>query len=344
MFCLTHTRHCQRSPLVLRGTLLVSAVLSLFAMPVGLYALDGDPPAGKTPQANADAAREAEMQFPVTASALVKGKFNRSEGIAFNGEGDLFVTANAALWRIDTAGEATKLTDLYSNLGLAPIGKRDVLVADFGPTSAFDGSEYDDGIVWRVTPEGKKKIVARGIGDPNFILVLKDGTFLVSDDATNEIFKVEQDGTVNLFTTAVNHPNGLALSADETVLYIAQIFNSIRPITIDNRLWALQLEDGRPKGQPTVVAKTGERGANDGLARDVLDRIYIAANGEGKIYRFDPATNKLIVVAENMPHVASLAFGRGEFDHKTIYATSTRRGGGTIWMVPVGVEGAPLYR
>jgi sugar lactone lactonase YvrE len=291
-----------------------------------------------------DADRDDQTRFPVTPTALIKGKFSRSEGIAFNGEGDLFVTANHALWHLSVQGEAKKIVDLDSNLGLAPIGERDVLVADFGPTNAFDHGKNSDGVVWRVTPEGHKTAVAKGIGDPNFILVLADGSFLVSDDATNEIFKVERDHTVSLFTTAVNHPNGMVLSPTEDRLYVAQIFGSIHPITIDNRVWALPLEDGRPKGEPKVVARTGTRGANDGLAMDALGRIYIAANGEGKIWRYDPSNAELIVIAENMPGVASMAFGHGHFDRHTIYATSTRQGGGTIWKIPVGVEGAPLHR
>ena len=289
------------------------------------------PAASSAMPEESDSARKDEIRFPTTPIALVKGKFNRSEGIAFNGEGDLYVTANRALWRVGTQGETTRIADLDSNLGLAPIGKRDVLVADFGPTNAFEHGKNSDGVVWRVTPGGQKSIVAKGIGDPNFILVLKDGSFLVSDDATNEIFKVEPDKTVSLFTNAIDYPNGMALSSTEDTLYVAQIFGSIHPITIDNRLWALQLEDGRPKGEPKVVARTGERGANDGLARDVLGRIYIAANGEGKVWRFDPSSDELIVIAENMPGVASLAFGRGKFDHRALYATSTRSG--TIWAV-----------
>lgn len=285
-----------------------------------------------------------EVRFPVKPTALVGGTFNRSEGIAFNGEGDLYVTANSALWRVSTEGEATRIADLYSNLGLAPIGERDVLVADFGPTNAFDHGKNDDGIVWRVTPDGEKRIAAKGIGDPNFILVLENGSFLVSDDATNEIFLVDRDGTVSLFTNAVHHPNGMVISPDGATLYVAQIFLGIRPIIIDNRVWALELENGRPKGKPKVVARTGRRGANDGLAMDSLGRIYIAANGEGKIWRLDPQSGRLDVIAEKMPGVASLAFGQGKFDRQAIYATSTRRGGGTVWKVTVGIEGTPLHR
>jgi len=291
--------------------------------------------------AQVDSGAKAELQFPVKPTMLVQGKFQRSEGIAFNGEGDLFVTANHALWRISTKGEPTKIVDLYSNLGLAPIGKRDMLVADFGPTNGFAHGPNDDGMVWRVTPEGEKITAATGMGDPNFVLVLKDGSFLVSDDATNEIFIVDREGKTSLFTTVIDHPNGLALSQDGATLYVAQIFRSIRPIVADNRVWALPLDGGRPKGEPKVVTETGLGGANDGLAMDVEGRVYIAANGEAKIWRFDPKTEKLEVIARRMPGVASLAFGQGEFDHHAIYATSTRAG--LVWKVPVGVRGAPLH-
>jgi sugar lactone lactonase YvrE len=281
--------------------------------------------------------------FPVTPTVLMEGKFQRCEGIAFNGEGDLYVAGNRALWRVGTDGDVTKIAELYSNLGLAPIGERDILMADFGPTNRFDTGPNADGIVWRITPEGEKtRVVDGGIGDPNFVLVRPDGSFLVSDDATDEIFLVDTQGRVTLFTDAIGHPNGLALSADGSTLYVAQIFASLRPLVIDDRVWALPLEDGQPAGAPEVIARLGEQAANDGLALDELGRIYVAANGQGKIWRIDPATRETVLIAENMPGVASLAFGQGAFDHHAIYATSTRTG--RVWEVKVGVGGAPLYR
>jgi len=287
-------------------------------------------------------ASTGDLQFPVKAEPLVSGKFQRCEGICFNGEGDLYVSGNRALWRVDTDGEVTKIAECDSNLGLAAIGERDVLYADFGPLNAFDHGTNHDGVVWRITPEGVKTKAATGIGDPNFVLVLEDRTFLVSDDATNEIFHVGKDGKTTIFTTAVNNPNGLALSLDGKTLYIAQIFDGIRPMVVDGRLWAMPLQDNRPGGTPQVVADTGKRGANDGLAVDELGRIYIAANGAAKIYRYTPETGALDLIAKRMPGVASLAFGQGKFDHKCLYATSTRTG--VVWKVPVGVRGAPLDR
>jgi sugar lactone lactonase YvrE len=290
-----------------------------------------------------DNGREVQTGFPVTPTVLVEGKFQRCEGIAFNGEGDLYVAGDRALWRVGTDGEVTKIAELYSNLGLAPIGERDILMADFGPTNRFDTGPNANGIVWRITPEGEKtRIVDGGIGDPNFVLVRPDGSFLVSDDATDEIFLVDTQGRVTLFTDAIGHPNGLALSADGSTLYVAQIFVSLRPLVIDDRVWALPLEDGQPAGEPGVIARLGEQAANDGLALDELGRIYVAANGQGKIWRLDPASGETVLIAENMPGVASLAFGQGRFDHQAIYATSTRTG--RVWEVKVGVGGAPLYR
>jgi gluconolactonase len=82
----------------------------------------------------------------------------------------------------------------------------------------------------------------------------------------------------------------------------------------------------------------------DGLAADALGRIYIADNGAGKIWRFDPRNGEKILIAEGMKSVASLAFGEGKFDRRAIYATSTQGGGGKIYKVRVGVKGATLHR
>jgi sugar lactone lactonase YvrE len=285
-----------------------------------------------------------EPQFPVTPRVLVDGVFQRCEGIAFNGEGHLYVAGNSRLWRVSLEGEATEIAELYSNLGLAPIGDRDILMADFGPTSRFDTGPNADGIVWRITPEGEKtRIVDGGIGDPNFVLVRSDGSILVTDDATDEILLVLPDGQSGIFSDAVGHPNGLALSADESTLYVAQIFKSIRPIVTDGRVWALPLtNDGMPSGPPELVVDLGDTAANDGLAMDQFGRIYVAANGLGQIWRVDPETRETVLIAENMPGAASLAFGAGDFDFHAIYVTSTRTG--KVWEVQVGVGGMPLHR
>ena len=116
---------------------------------------------------------------------LVDGWFERSEGIAFSGEGRLFVTANRALWEVTTDGDVEWVADLYSNLGVAPIGERDVLVADFGPTNAFNHGPNDDGIVWRVTPEGDASIVGHGHGGEGPLSAARGRRYFVEESAAS---------------------------------------------------------------------------------------------------------------------------------------------------------------
>lgn len=322
-----------------------------FALLVGLIAIPPVAISGQqarpegereaTPESNAGLDQE-RISFPVQPTVLVDGVFQRCEGIAFNGEGDLYVAGNGALWRVSTGGQATQIAELYSNLGLAPIGDRDILMADFGPTNRFSHGPNSDGIVWRITPEGEKtRVVDGGPGDPNALWVRSDGYFLISDDATDEVFIANMEGQVGLFTDAVGHPNGIAMSADGSTLYVAQIFKSLRPMLPDGRLWAVPLGEGLQAGPAEMIVDLGDSAANDGIALDEMGRIYVAANGAGQIWRVDPETRETVLIAENMPGAASIAFGKGDFDPHAIYVTSTQTG--KVWEVKVGIGGAPLH-
>ena len=283
-----------------------------------------------------------KISFPVTPKVFIDGVFNRCEGIAFNGENKLFIAGDKSVWRVSTIGKCTKIFTASSNLGLAPIGRRDILFADFGPTNAFDSGYNRDGVVWRVTPEGDAKIVADHMGDPNFVTVLNDGSFLVSDDATDEIHFIDLKGTRSIFTSEIKHPNGMALSIDGSELYVAQIFKKIKPYILDGRIWSLKLSNNIPVGEPQLLVDLGDDAANDGLALDMLGRIYVSCWNRGEIWRYDIKQDELVLIAQNLSGVASLAFGCGDFDNKSIYATSTKTG--KVWRVPVGIEGAILNR
>jgi DNA-binding beta-propeller fold protein YncE len=285
------------------------------------------------------------VTFPVTPERFIS-EFRASEGITFNAEGRLFIGANRGVWIAAPDGTVRRIADVDTHLGQAGIGSRDILAADFGPTNIFRDREKQDpqdGVVWRITPEGVKTVAATAIADPNFVVVLRDGSWLVSDDGIDKIYRV-RNGRTEIWTSAVAYPNGMALSPDDRTLYVAQIFSQLNPIVFDNRVWAIPLTaGGEPGGPPVLLARPGT-GGHDGLAVDEHGQVYVADNGGGKIWRIDPRNGAITLIAEGMPHVASLAFGEGEFDHHSIYATSTERGGGTIWRVRVGVRGARLHR
>ena len=283
----------------------------------------------------------AEPKLPVAPEVFIS-QFQGAEGITFNGEGRLFLGANNQIWIAEPNGGVTRIAEVDRHLGQAGIGTRDILAADFGPTNIFEHGANDDGVVWRITPEGRKTPLVKGIADPNAVLVLRDGSLLITDDGTDKIYRF-RDGVLSVWSTAVPYPNGIALSLDERTLFVAQVFSALKPVVFDDRVWAIRTENGDPVGAPTLAARTGKGGV-DGLVTDELGRIYIADNGAGAIVRLDPATQALTVIAEGMTGIASLVFGEGAFDRKAIYATSTRRGGGKIWKIPVGVGGARVHR
>ena len=284
---------------------------------------------------------QSDIQFPVKPEIFIN-QFQGAEGITFNAEGRLFIGANNAIWIAEPDGSVKKIADVFRHLGQARIGSRDILACDFGPTNEFADGPNDDGIVWRITPEGKKTSVARGIADPNAVVVLRDGSFLVSDDGTDKIYRVK-NGKVSIWSTGVPFPNGLTLSTDNRTLYVAQIFSALKPVVLEDQVWAFKMDGSAPVGPPVVVARTGGKGV-DGLVTDELGRVYVADNGAGKIFRFDPKSGQVTLIAEGMAAVASLVFGEGKFDREAIYATSTQRGGGKIWKIKVGVKGAKYNR
>jgi sugar lactone lactonase YvrE len=277
---------------------------------------------------------------PWIPEVVIEGRFNGAEGLAFNGEGRLFMAANRAIWEVLPDGGTRQVAGSASNLGLAALGVRDILHADFGPLTWPRDGENDDGVVWRITPEGGKTAIARGIGDPNAIVVLPDGRLLVSDDFTNNVYSVAAGGEVRVFTDAIPFPNGLALAPDGSALYVAQIFGSapegpppVRFTDFSDRVWRLPLAGGEPAGPPEILFATGGPSGPDGLALGPDGLLYLTAARAGELWRIDPATRQGELLADGLPGLASLAFGLGKFDADSLYVVQIR--GGRLLRFPI---------
>ncbi len=283
--------------------------------------------------------------FPVAGREMVTGKFNQTEGLAFNSDGRLFVGSDAGIYEVFTDGSVKPVTDAFDQpLGMAPGPEDKLYVCDFGPTSFLDGSFDNDGKIMLLSPDGTFSEWGSGIPDPNFVTVGKDGRLLVSDDFGDTIYEIPKDGgRAAEWCAGIDAPNGMAFSKDGKTLFVAQTFPEKGVIdAFDSRVWSISLTGAdREPGRIRLLATLDENAANDGVAVDNNGFLYVAANVSGKLFRIDPADGSATLIAKDLPFIASLAFGRGRFSRRSIYATQLL--GGNIWEIPVGVEGAALY-
>jgi gluconolactonase len=248
-----------------------------------------------------------------------------TEGITFDASGKLFVSsledevddqllglATNDAWEV--AAEAESILGLASHrtgIIAAGIGTGQLLLID-PATGAVD-------------------VLAENLGAPNFVVVTPWDTILVSDDSpgTSTIREVTFDGDVSVWVDGVPTPNGMVFSLDERTLYVAATFENVG-------LWRVPVSADGMAGAPEKWVTFDDLTFPDGVAIDSEGNVYVALNGAGEIAQVTPdGTDSTI--AEGLGNVASLAFGRGEFDHCSIYATDLL--GTQLTRVGIGVLG-----
>lgn len=272
--------------------------------------------------------------LPVGEQAFVTHAFTGgSEGIAFGADGLLRVTADDGVFRIDAAGQVEPFAAVPSPVGLAGLADGGFIVASFGQVMTPDGAVY------RVDADGAASMLAVGIDDPNFITIAPDGSALVSDDFDTRVFRVTLTGEVSV-ALEVESPNGMAYSPDGAAFYVASTFTTDAQVT----RFAVDAGGLPVPGTGLEIVHVGEGSTPDGLAVSEDNRVYIAANLGGAIYRVDGAASELQEpeLVASLAYPASLAFGRGPaFDPCSLYVTQLAADG--VVRVSVGVRGAALY-
>jgi gluconolactonase len=153
--------------------------------------------------------------------------------------------------------------------------------------------------------------------DPPYGLKGQEGSPLRELDF-NGVYRLDADGSVTLLDDSMERPNGIALSPDEKVMYVANSEG-------DNTIWnAFDLaEDGSIARGPRLFAsaqdfaRQGKKGLPDGMAVDVEGNLW--ATGPGGVLVFDPS-GRLLGLVETGTAIANCAFG-GE-KGSTLYMTS----------------------
>ena len=204
--------------------------------------------------------------------------------------------------------------------------------------------------VTRTEPDGSITVLAdrydgKRLNSPNDVVVHDSGAIYFTDpphglrDLTEGkelpfqgVYRLDRDGRLHLEVDDFEHPNGLAFSPDQRVLYIG-----------DDARRHVRAFDVQPDGSlihgrlfaetPLPETLDPEDGPPDGMKVDSAGHLYVTSIGG--IWVFD-ATGKALGVIAVPEQPANLAWGDG--DWRTLYITART----SLYRLRLNVPGIPV--
>jgi gluconolactonase len=245
--------------------------------------------------APAIAAPDCTSQTPARVRTLLSGQ-GTLESIAVDRRGRLFFTNESSLMRLDRpGGQPRVMAQMESPGGIAFDDAGNVIVG-YG-NSVANGTVGDltgpAGLL-RVNPvTGASEVYATGLSMANGVVRARDGSYYASNDFGSNIDRV-QGGVTQRGWSQVDSGNGLTIDSQGRYLYVAQTF---RPAAIQR----IDLADPTSV-TPYVTAGPEDVAAGlDGMTRDSEDRLFVAANGAGQIWRIDRDPAEICVLLRGLP-------------------------------------------
>lgn len=197
--------------------------------------------------------------------------------------------------------------------------------------------------------EGKR------LNRPNDIICRSDGTIYFTDPAGRVppeqreygfggLFRISPDGPLHLASDGCEYPNGLALSPDESILYVAisrldeRCFGEAERGEVCNhrriRAFDVAADGTLSNNRVFCDMSSAEPGVPDGMKVDTQGRVF--CTGSGGIWVIDPAGNRLgIIRGPEVPR--NVAFGGP--DSRTLYTTP----GGSLCSIRVKTPGIGAF-
>jgi gluconolactonase len=243
------------------------------------------------------------------------------EGPVFDDEGNLYVTdiPFGRVFRVDPQGEWDLVAqwDGEPN-GLKFLGPGELLVADY--KNGLMALHVASGQV-RPYLDRRNSERFKGVNDLVFDsrgnLYFTDQGQTGLHDPTGRVYRLGRDGRLDVLLSNVPSPNGIVLSNDERVLFIAA--------TRGNCVWRMPLqEDGSVSKAGQFFTSYGPSGP-DGLSMDEAGRLLVANPGLAYVWvlglRAEPEE---VLTGVPGSSVTNLAFGGP--DRRTLFCTDSTHG------------------
>ena len=241
---------------------------------------------------------------------LVSEGYRLSEGPVANAKGEVFFTdiPNSKIHKIGLDGKVSEwVADSKRANGQA-----------FGPDGRLYAVATGEQKIVAYDADGKSAVIAEGIAG-NDIVVAHNGNIYVTNPGSNnrtpsKVWLIRPSGEKQEVDTGVRYANGIMLSPDQSLLYVADYWShwvySYRiqadgTLSAKQRYYWLHSQDG------------ADDSAGDGLRVDRNGRLYVATNLGIQIC--DQAGRVNCIIPTPNRRITNLCFGGEKFD--TIFAT-----------------------
>ena len=264
------------------------------------------------------------------------------EGPSFDRQGNLWITdiPSGRIFRIAPDGTPATVAEYDgepNGLKIARDGR--ILIAD-----------HKQGLLQLDPASGRTRVVHdRPYGERflglNDLLFARNGDLYFTDQGeadlrqpNGRLYRLRADGTLECLLDNVPSPNGLVLTPDESILYLA--------VTRANAIWRVPLASlgglhvGRlGLGRVGVWVQMSGGIGPDGMAMDVEGRVAVAHPGMGSVWVFDRQGEPVrrVRCCEGL-RPTNVAYGGP--DRRTLYVTEADSA--TVQRVELDVPGLPL--
>jgi gluconolactonase len=259
------------------------------------------------------------------------------EGPVFDEAGNLYVAdiPFGRVFRIDPAGAWTLVAEYDGEPnGMKFLDAHTLLVTDYK-----NGLMRIDVRTGAVTPHLQRRNTERFKGVNDLVLDAQGNIYFTDQgqtglhDPTGRLYRLRPDGQLDLLLGNVPSPNGVALSPDGKLLYLA--------VTRGNCVWRVPLlADGSVAKVSQFFTSYGPSGP-DGLAVDAKGRVIVANPGLGYVWLLNARAEPVVVLRGPAgASTTNLAFG-GK-DRSTLYVTDSTHG--NILKAQLDAPGLMLHR
>lgn len=243
------------------------------------------------------------------------------EGPVFDGAGNLYLADIpwGRVFRLDPQGEWTLVAEYDGEPnGMKFMDAGSLLVADYK-----NGLVRIDIATGAATPylERRNSERFKGVND---LVFDRQGNLYFTDqgqsglhDPSGRLYRLRPDGQLDLLLSNVPSPNGVALSPDEGVLYLA--------VTRGNCVWRVPLmPDGSVAKVSQFFTSYGPSGP-DGLAVDTEGRLLVANPGLGYVWVLNGRAEP-VEVLRGKPGSSTTNLAFGGPGRRTVYVTDSTHG------------------